>query len=198
MIDSKSALILAPHADDAELGCGGTIARLVENGTAVRVVVFARDDKRKPELKKSVGKLGVSSCVLCNIPIRNFDKYRQNILDKLVSLKKKYSPDLVIQPSMTDIHQDHQVVAVEGLRAFKNTNLWGYETLWNNLNFDAQMFVNLGERHLNKKIDAVLCYGSQDKDYIGRDYIRSVAKVRGVQIGFKYAEMFSFIRGVVK
>lgn len=199
MLKSKVTFVLAPHPDDAELGCGGTIAKLVESGTDVYVIVFAKAPERKQELFKSAKMLEVAGCRSLEVPIRRFSEYRQQILDKLLKFKDDLNPDLVLQPSLTDIHQDHQVVAMEGLRAFKNINLLGYETSWNNLNFDAQLFVKLEERHLLKKARAVGCYRSQsDKRYIDPDYVKSVAKVRGVQIGCDYAEMFSFIRGVVE
>jgi LmbE family N-acetylglucosaminyl deacetylase len=199
MLKSKRVFILAPHPDDAEIACGGTIARLIEGGSDVFFIVFSVTDIRQKELIASAKMLGVAKCFIYGLPIRNFDRYRQVILDKLISLKAKMDPDLVIQPSLTDIHQDHQVIAQEGLRAFKNTNLLGYEALWNNINFDAQLFVSLEDRHLRAKLKAVKCYESQaDKAYMDRDYIESLMKVRGVQIGFKYAEMFSVIRQVVR
>jgi len=198
LINSKTVLVLSPHSDDAELGCGGTIARLVESFSAVYSVVFTKTEERQQESFEAAKTLGITQYFM-NMPIRNLGVHRQTILDELISLRETINPDLVIQPSMTDIHQDHQVIAQEGLRAFKNTTLWGFEAPWNHLNFDAQLFVKIEERHLMSKIKAVGCYKSQrDKRYISEDYIRSLAKVRGVQIGFEYAEMFSVIRQVIK
>ncbi|HDY87259.1 MAG TPA: PIG-L family deacetylase [bacterium] len=199
MINAKTVFVLAPHADDAEFGCGGTIARLVENGADVYSVVFAKADGRKDEMLTAGTLLGIKKCFLLELPIRNLGEHRQKILDRLISLKEKLSPDLVIQPALGDIHQDHQVVAQEGLRAFKDTNLWGYEEPWNNLNLSAQLFISLADDHIEKKIKAIQCYKSQShKPYADEDYIRSLLKIQGVRVGVKGAEVFNIIRQVIK
>ncbi|HRH91229.1 MAG TPA: PIG-L family deacetylase, partial [Agitococcus sp.] len=106
--------------------------------------------------------------------------------------------DLVLMPSLKDIHQDHATIAQEGLRAFKGTTILGYELIWNNLSFDTTCFVKLEERHLHAKCSALLEYKSQSgRDYISKDFIFSLAHVRGVQIGAKYAESFEVIRWVM-
>ncbi len=198
MQNFKTVLILAPHPDDAELGCGGTIARLVEDGADVRSVVFTEVNGRRDELIKASKILQMGEGTLLGLPIRHLQKYRQYILDRLISLRDSLEPDLVIQPSLNDIHQDHQVVAQEGLRAFKNMNLWGYEVPWNNLTLDAQLFVSLQDRHIKKKIDAIKCYKSQShKAYMNEEYIKGLMTVRGTQVGVKNAEMFNIIRGVI-
>ena len=198
MLTAKTVFVLAPHPDDAEFGCGGTIARLVENGAKVYFVVFTNPEDREKEMGLAAIVLGIEGIINLGLTMRRLNESRQDILDELIKLKKEFKPDLVFQPSLSDIHQDHQVVANEGLRAFKDTNLVGYEAIWNNLNFDAQMFVNINNKQLDKKIAAIKCYKSQNhKRYADEDYIRSLAKVRGIQIGFDNAEVFSVIRGVV-
>lgn len=198
MLSYKTVLILAPHPDDAELGCGGTISRLVEGGADVYPVVFAEANGRKYEMKKATDVLGMKDCISLNLPIRDIGDYRQYILDELIHLKKQLQPDLVIQPTLNDIHQDHQVVAQEGVRSFKDITLWGYEVPWNNLTLDAQLFVSLEDRHVAKKIEAVKCYESQShKAYMDEDYIKGLMTVRGVQVGINNAEMFNIIREVI-
>jgi len=205
MLNSKRVLVLCPHPDDLEFGCGGTVARLVEEGASVTSIIFTIDRIRMGELIESSDALHVQPVAIGRfaeftyLEIRRMDERRQDILDQLLNLKDHYKPDLVIQPSLHDIHQDHQTVAQEGLRAFKDTNLIGYEAAWNNLNFEAQLFVSLKPEHLNKKIEAIKCYKSQaHKPYASEDYIRSLAKVRGTQAGVNSAEMFSVIRQVVR
>ena len=83
----------------------------------------------------------------------------------------------------------------EAMRAFKNTTLFGYELIWNNLTFDTQAFIPLETRHLEAKIHALGAYTSQHRrDYMQADFTRSIAHVRGVQIGVAYAECFEVIR----
>nr|WP_287495042.1 PIG-L family deacetylase [Candidatus Brachybacter algidus] len=49
MFKGKKVFILAPHTDDGELGCGGTIARLIEDGAIVYYVAFSTADKSVPD-----------------------------------------------------------------------------------------------------------------------------------------------------
>lgn len=103
--------------------------------------------------------------------------------------------DLVFIPSLHDIHQDHTTIAQEGLRAFKNTNILGYELIWNNLTFNTQCFVRLEERHIDAKVESLKAYKSQGaRDYLSKDFIYSLARARGVQAGCTYAEAFEVIR----
>ena len=99
-------------------------------------------------------------------------------------LKKEIEPDLVFMPSPNDLHQDHYTVAMEGLRAFKQTSILGYELPWNNITFNTVAFISLNEGHVAKKIEAIKQYESQShKNYVREDFIRGWAKTRGVQIG---------------
>jgi LmbE family N-acetylglucosaminyl deacetylase len=203
----KKVLILAPHTDDGELGCGGSIARFIEEGKEVFYIAFAsvpKDTEDKDVLKKECEKattiLGISksNLILLEYPIREFLSYRQEILDDMINFLKQIKPDLVLLPSTFDTHQDHQVIAQEGFRAFKKVTCLGYELPWNNLTFTTQCFVKLEERHLRKKIEAINCYESQrDRDYVSEEFIRSLARARGIQIGTTYAEAFEVIRWVI-
>ena len=101
-------------------------------------------------------------------------------------------------PSLNDLHQDHTTIAQEGLRAFKKTSILGYELPWNNLNFSTQCFVKITELNLDRKLKALSCYESQKfRDYASEEYIRSLARTRGTQIGKKYAEVFEVIRWII-
>ena len=73
--------------------------------------------------------------------VRTFPERRQDILELLVALWEEWRPDVVFQPSLHDIHQDHQTIAQEGLRAFKRTTILGYEIPWNNFDFSYQWYV---------------------------------------------------------
>jgi LmbE family N-acetylglucosaminyl deacetylase len=116
-------------------------------------------------------------------------------LEELIKIRKNYNFDLVFIPSLHDIHQDHTTIAQEGLRAFKNTTLLGYELIWNNLTFNTQGFVKLERRHIEAKIEALKEYKSQGtRDYLSDEFILSLARVRGVQVGCEFAEAFEVIR----
>ena len=203
----KNVLILAPHTDDGELGAGGTIARLIESGSKVTYVAFSTAAESVPEgfpsniLKEEVANatkaLGITSgnLIVFNYQVRRLNYYRQEILEDLIKLRRSDNFDLILTPSLNDIHQDHSTIALESLRAFKNTTILGYELIWNNLSFDTKCFVSLNESHLKSKYRALLEYKSQGKrPYLSQKFISALAIARGVQSGSEYAECFEVIR----
>ncbi len=191
------ALFISAHTDDAELGCGGTIAKLLEDGSSIKAISFChcgREDL-KEEFVKSMDSLLTYDRILLNYDVRNFDKNRQSILDNLIEIKNEFKPDAVFVHCANDIHQDHKVVYEEALRAFKDCTIYGYELPWNNLSFNSTAFFKLKERHIDKKAEALSKYKSQaHRNYMDKDFHYSLAKVRGVQIGVEYAEAFELIR----
>ena len=102
-------------------------------------------------------------------------------------------------PSLNDLHQDHNTIANEGLRAFKRTTILGYELIWNNLNFNTAAFVKLNKKYIDLKCLALNEYNSQKgRDYLSSEFITSLARTRGVQIGAEYAEAFEVIRLILQ
>jgi LmbE family N-acetylglucosaminyl deacetylase len=206
--ERKRVLVLAPHTDDGELGCGGSIVRFIEEGKEIFYVAFASvgrdiegdENVLKRECERATTTLGIpkSNLILLDYPIREFLSYRQKILDEMINFLKLIKPDIVLLPSIHDTHQDHQVIAQEGFRAFKKITCLGYELPWNNLTFTTQCFVKLEERHIQKKIEAISYYESQrNREYVSPEFIKSLARTRGVQIGVKYAEVFEIVRWVL-
>ena len=210
MIESwQRVLVLAPHTDDGEFGAGGTMARLVDAGVEVRYVAFSIATKSLPagfapdtlarEVEAATDKLGIPAGQLTvhDFDVRTFPEHRQEILDLLIELRDAWPPDAVLMPSLRDIHQDHGVVAAEGLRAFKRTTVLGYEIPWNNLQFDYQLYVKLETAQVERKVEALGCYASQQhRNYANADYIWNLARTRGINIGCDLAEAFEVYRVV--
>jgi len=210
MKNYKNILILAPHTDDGELGAGGTISKFIEMGANVTYAAFSTAEQSVPkgfpkdvlktEVKKATEVLGIHSenLLIFNYEVRKLGYVRQQILEELIKIKKANDFDLVLLPSLNDIHQDHSTVANEGLRAFKNCTILGYELIWNNLTFNTQCFIHLQKKHIENKISALKEYKSQGfRDYLSDEFIFSLAKTRGVQIGAEYAEAFEVIRLII-
>ena len=209
--DFKTAFILAPHTDDGELGCGGTIKKLIENGVSVYYIAFSTAEESVPdgfprnqleyEVRDATKVLNIKeeNLVIYKYPVRKLNYARQDILENLIELRAKYDPDLIFMPSLNDIHQDHKTIAEEGLRAFKNRTLLGYELIWNNLKFDTDCFVSLTKEDIEAKVEALSKYKTQQgREYMSREFILALAKTRGVQIGVKYAETFEVVRWIIK
>lgn len=202
--------VLAPHTDDGELGCGGSIARFIEKGDEVYYIAFSiceetlpdglPKDTLKQELYCAAKVLGIKeeNIIAYNYTVRRFYEQRQDILERMVDLNKRLSPGIVMMPSLHDTHQDHIVIATEGMRAFKHTCLLAYEEPWNNFTFNYQTFIKLERHHIDKKADAVACYKSQsEKTYCKSDFINSLALTHGVQAGYELAEAFETIRWII-
>jgi LmbE family N-acetylglucosaminyl deacetylase len=203
----KRALVLAPHTDDGEFGCGGTMARLVEEGAEVRYVAFSIATRSLPdgfaadtlarEVREATGELGIppANLTVHDFDVRTFPDHRQEILELLIELWTEWEPDLVFQPSLHDIHQDHQTVAAEGLRAFKRTTILGYEIPWNNLDFAYQAYFALEAKHVERKEAALAKYASQHhRRYANPEYIWNLARTHGINVNREYAEVFQVYR----
>jgi LmbE family N-acetylglucosaminyl deacetylase len=203
----KKVLVLAPHTDDGELGCGGTINKLVNSEAEVFYAAFSAceqsvlpefpSDILITEVKSATKVLGIKeeNLFLFDYEVRTFNYHRQAILDDILNLKNQIQPDLIFIPSLSDIHQDHFTIANEGVRAFKWSTILCYELPWNNFNFNTSCFVSLSDEHLDTKLNALSLYKSQKhRPYTDKDFIRGLAKTRGVQSGNKWAETFEIIR----
>jgi LmbE family N-acetylglucosaminyl deacetylase len=130
--------------------------------------------------------------------VRKLNYIRQEILEELIKIRTDVRPTLVLLPSPNDLHQDHHTVSEEGIRAFKNCSILGYELLWNNISFNTQSFIILDERHIETKIRALQEYKSQlHRKYLTRDFITGWARTRGTQINADFAEAFEVIRWIL-
>jgi N-acetylglucosamine malate deacetylase 1 len=203
----ERVLVLAPHTDDGEFGCGGTMTRLVEEGSDVRYIAFSIATRSLPEgfapdtlareVKEATAELGIppANLTVHDFDVRTFPSRRQEILELLVGLWEEWRPDVVFQPSHHDVHQDHQTIAQEGLRAFKRTTILGYEIPWNNFDFSYGAYVALEQRHVERKVAALSKYASQQhRRYANAEYIWNLAKVHGTNVNRELAEVFQVYR----
>jgi len=194
-------LILSPHTDDAELAMGGTIVKLVENSSDLTVLTFSAVGRKqlREECERTLKVLGVENVEIHDFPVRQFPQHRQVILEILYRYNQEHEPDVVFTPSTSDLHQDHQVVTNEAMRAFKRSTLLGYFNYWNNIIYRENCFVSLGEKHVKKKVKALMNYKSQmPRHYFDEEYIVSLMRARGGQISEKYAESFEVIKLIFK
>jgi len=203
-------LVVAPHTDDGEFGCGGSIAKFIGEGTEVYYVAFSTAEQSVPpgmpkniletEVKEATKRLGIppSNLIIYKYEVRKLNFVRQDILSELVKIKKDIKPQLVFTPSQNDIHQDHHTVTCECVRSFKQESILGFELPWNNITFHTQAFIKLDVEHIDRKVDALKAYESQShRNYATEQFVRSLALTRGVQIGAEFAEAFEVIRWVM-
>jgi len=204
---NETVLAIAPHTDDVEFGCGGTIAKMIENGCDVHAVAFSICEESVPsgypkdvlrsEFTNSIKSFGLNEdhIHIYTYRVRRFNERRQDILEDMVKLRKEIKPSVILAPSVHDIHQDHNCIACEAIRAFKGSNLLAYEMPWNHLTFDNTLFVQLERRHVDAKLVALSHYKTQGfRAYSDPEIVLGQARCRGVQGGTQYAEMFEVVR----
>jgi len=209
MENKKKVLVIAPHPDDADLGCGGTLARLVESGCELFLISLTNytttQSGMKPtdivlECENAMKVFGIERWELHHFTIRQFPSDRQWILEFLFKYRS-FNPDLVLTSSMSDLHQDHSALPMEVMRVFHGASIlsWELPGKWNHGAFKPNCFITLEKRHVDKKRQAMLCYKTQQsKDYFKRiDTYLEMTKLRGMQVGVEYAEAFEVLRWIV-
>jgi len=194
-------LFIGAHGDDIELSCGGFIHRLIQEGNEVTCLALSDCEvsELQQEMSESMEVLGVKHFLLANFERRIFSENRQKILDYLIQIKFQNGPfDVVVTHDSNDKHQDHSVVGQESLRAFPDKTLLTYCSPFNSLSLNENYFVKLNAENLNKKIDALYCYKSQNqRAYMNEDVIKSQAIFRGLQARVKFAEGFKLTHSTV-
>ena len=207
-------LILSPHPDDETLGCGGLLLKYKKKGYKIDIVFFTRmcDEtftkkqilKRNKELDLIKKSYKFNTVYNLNYPTTKLDKLNDSELIKKISeCIKKSQPSIILTPSMIDIHTDHNKVtrcALSCVKTFRNDSILKvmfYETLSEtNFNFGKSFTPNYFEDislFINKKINIIKIFKSEFKKHPfprSKDSVLSLAKLRGSQCNFKFAEAF--------
>lgn len=189
--DSKfRVLCLGAHSDDIEIGCGGTVLRLLEENPAVEIywVVLGAAGPRKKEAIDSAN-LFLTGAETKEIITRDFrDGYFPHmwaeIKDFVEALGKKYHPNLVLTHFRGDLHQDHRLVSELTWNTFRNHLILEYEIV----KYDGDLggpnfFVPLAESIVRQKIQVLMdCFKTQrDKSWFTEDVFSSILRLRGVE-----------------
>ncbi len=198
----KTVLFIGAHPDDIELGCGALIAD-IQNHTHV-ICATLSDNQKNPLLKNLVAEhhdsmniLGVKpeDTHLFEFTTRLLKEARQDILEVMLDLKKQYNPEIVFVHTARDIHQDHQTVTEEALRAFRGTTLLGFDVLRSSYGFFPDFLVEVSENGVKTKINALKAYKTYaDKYYFDENIIHATAIRHGALAERQYAEGFDILR----
>ena len=160
---------------------------------------FAPDTLRH-EVAAATAELGIpgENLTVHDFDVRTFPDHRQEILELLIALWSELGARCRLPALPHDIHQDHQTIATEGLRAFKRTTILGYEIPWNNFDFAYQAYVSLERGHLERKEAALARYASQQhRRYANPEYVWSLARTHGINVNREYAEVFQVYRAIM-
>jgi len=199
----KTILCLGAHSDDIEIGCGGTILKILRDfkDTTVYWVVFSSGDLREKEAIQSANVFLKSSKkkVIQINKFRNayFPYYGAEIKDYFEILKNKVSPDIIFTHYRNDLHQDHRLINELTWNTFRDHLILEYEIP----KYDGDMgspnfYVHLDEQLCRTKIKTIDKYfkSQQDKQWFTEDTFSSIMRFRGVESNApkKYAEGFYF------
>jgi len=188
-------LLLAAHPDDIEFSMGATVSKLIKQGHEINVEIFCDCDITKECLKS----MEVFNLKPFNYlyKVRTLPVFRQEILDALIANRNEFNYDIIYLPCSFDIHQDHQVIHNEGVRAFKHSTIFGYSFPWNNISEDLRHFEIVTKEDVDTKLKAIECYKSQESRYYSNvDFILSQVKYNGKKINRQFAECFEIIRQI--
>lgn len=202
----KRVLFLGAHPDDIEIGCGALIHNIV-NKTEILCVTLS-DNQKNPDLIKVKGEhlrsmkvLGVpeESIRFGTFTTRIFQESRQDILEYFLKLRKEFNPDLILTHSRQDVHQDHNTMTDEALRAFRGITVLGFDVVRSSYGFFPHFLVEVTEENVNKKIEALACYNTyQDRYYFNAELTRSIMVRHGALAERPFAEGFDILRIVGK
>lgn len=185
-------LFIAAHTDE-ELCFAGTMLKLSEQGHEVMYIPQSTCGHQDlySECMEAAKILKVSKVWTGDYQVRHFKNQSARLADYFSQLNGGY--DYVFTHSVSDRHPDHRTVGEESRRVF-NGNLATYVGPWNGEE-NPNYFVELTEKHLEKKIEALACYQSQShRQYMNPDFIRAQAIYNGIKCGKRYAEAFRIER----
>jgi len=198
----KRVLFLGAHPDDIELGCGALLHHIV-NQTDVLCVTLS-DNQRNPELQdvkgehfESMAALGVpqDKIILGPFTTRIFPDSRQEILEYFLKLRRDFNPDLIFIHSRQDVHQDHNTMTDEALRAFRGITILGFDVVRSSYGFFPNFLVEVTEEDVNKKIEALSKYETyRDRYYFNSELTRSIMVRHGALAERQFAEGFDILR----
>ena len=198
----KHVLFLGAHPDDIELGCGALLHHIVKEADVLCVTLS--DNQKNPDLKKvkdehikSMKILGVpeEKIVLGPFQTRVFPASRQDILEYFLKFRKEFQPDLIFTHSKQDVHQDHNTMTDEALRAFRGITVLGFDVVRSSHGFFPHFLVEVTEEDVNAKIKALAEYETyHDRYYFNAELTRSIMVRHGALAERPFAEGFDILR----
>lgn len=195
---AMSILAIGAHPDDIELGCGGSLLKLSQQGASIRAIVFSKgrrgnltsDDRRKETLN-ALKTIGISDVHVYDFEDTCLWKHTNELIAVIEEHVAAITPDRVYTMFQHDRHQDHRAVYEASAIACRSVRqILGYETPSSYPNFGPTVFEGI-EDQLEAKVAALKCHISQGaRLYMQEEKIRSASHFRGVQVDHGPSEGF--------
>ncbi len=197
----KTLLLLGAHADDIEIGCGGTVLALGEQhpDIAVHWAVMSATGERRREAEESanafLSQFDVSTVRLSSFDDGFFPEQWGEIKRDFEKLKADVSPDLILTHYRHDLHQDHRVVSELTWNTFRDHAILEYEIPKYDGDFGSpNTYVQLNKDAVTQKIDNLLRHfpSQSKKAWFDRELFQGVMRLRGMECSAAegYAEAY--------
>jgi LmbE family N-acetylglucosaminyl deacetylase len=193
-------LCLGAHCDDIEIGCGGTLLRLIREVPDAQIcwVVFSGNEERRREAQKSAQVL-LEKVTTKTVDIQNFrESYFPFVGDQIKDYFEQisnFSPDLIFTHCEKDAHQDHRLISSLTWNTFRNNLVLEYEIP----KYDADLgtpnvYFTLSKADVELKVTHLLGhFKSQSlRQWFDSETFKAIMRIRGLEINSssKYAEAF--------
>jgi len=199
--DIRSILCLGAHADDLEIGCGGTLLKILANhpGIDVHWVVFSASESRAHEATASAERFmelsGQKQVTLRDYRDSFFPAFYGSIKEYFEQIKDEVRPDLIFTHRREDMHQDHRVIAELTWCAYRDHLILEYEIPKYEGDLGTpNFFVPLEESVCRHKIKTIMeCFKSQrEKRWFSADTYWALLRLRGLECNSptRFAEAF--------
>ena len=198
---SCKVLCLGAHADDIEIGCGGTILRLLRAYPKAEVywVVFSAAGARRLEARSSAASF-LAACGNKTVVVKNFREsffpYRgEAIKECFEEIKGRFAPELILTHYRHDLHQDHRIISDFTWNTFRKHLILEYEIP----KYDGDLgvpntFVSLDAEMCREKVENLCRHfpSQKNKQWFTEDLFLSMLRLRGVEANSatQYAEAF--------
>jgi LmbE family N-acetylglucosaminyl deacetylase len=194
-------LAIGAHSDDIEIGCGGTILKLIEQEALSEVcwVVLTGDSERAAEARRSadalLGDVPGGRVILEDFREGHFPYDGAEIKTFFEELKAELSPDVILTHQRLDLHQDHRVTCELTWNTFRDHLILEYEIP----KYDGDMgapnvFVPLDESLCRTKIDHLMKHfaSQSSKRWFKEELFSALLRLRGMECNSpsSYAEAF--------
>ena len=195
----KNILCLGAHSDDIEIGCGGTLLKLIRDHDRLNIwwVVFSAENGRSREARSSARAFlrGVSRKKIIVKQFRGsfFPFDGEHIKEYFEQIKGTFRPDLIFTHYRDDRHQDHRVLSDLAWNTFRNHLILEYEIP----KYDGDLgipnaFIRLDEETCRRKVEYLCRFflTQTNKHWFSEDTFLSLMRLRGMECATKYAEAF--------
>ena len=206
-------LAIGAHLDDIEIACGGTLAKAIEAGHKVKVLIMSKSGytnkegtiQRSDEIAVKEGlnalhTLGIRDIEILDFPTKDIP-FQSDVVTAIDLRMAAYDPDVVFTHHPFDTHQAHEGVSKASIAAARRKNtVFFYEPITPSgrsyVSFKPTLYVDISKT-LDKKIASLKCHTSEYNKFGAEDWIEGVrcrCGFRGYEIGKKYAEAFEILR----